>query len=161
MTRKELRIAVRRESSSARMDRLAYILDTVFRVPGTEMRFGIDPILGLIPGLGDATGLVLSAYLVLEAARTRASRSVLLRMLFNVTIDSIFSVVPFAGDLLDAGWKANTRNLSLLRRHLDDPRGTDAASRTFILLVFLGLILLFVATVVSAVFAIRWVLGLF
>lgn len=125
------------------------------------MRFGLDPILGLIPGLGDATGIVLSAYLVIEAARTGASRAVLLRMLFNVGVDSLLSVIPLLGDLLDAGWKSNSRNLALLRRHLGDPRGADSASRSFIAMVLIGLLLLVVVVLVSAVFAVRWVVGLF
>lgn len=148
-------------SAAVRTDRLAHVLDTLFRIPGTRMRFGLDPILGLIPGLGDAAGIVLSTYLVVEAARTGASRAVLLRMLINVGVDSLLSVVPLLGDLLDAGWKSNTRNLALLRRHLGDPRGADAASRSFIVMVMIGLLLLAVAVLVSAVVAVRWLIGLF
>lgn len=149
-----------RRSAVARTDRLANVLDTLFRIPGTGMRFGIDPILGLIPGVGDAAGLVLSAYLIMEAARSGASRAVLLRMLFNVGVDSLLSIVPVAGDLLDAGWKANTRNLALLRRHLDDPPAAHAASRTFVVLLISGLVILFAATVISAIAVVRWLLGL-
>jgi hypothetical protein len=148
-------------SAAARTDRLAHVLDTLFRVPGTQMRFGLDPILGLIPGLGDATGVLLSAYLIIEAARAGASRAVLLRMLINVGIDALFGIVPLVGDVLDAGWKANTRNLALLRRHLGDPRGADSASRAFITMVLVGVLLLVVAVLVSAFLAVRWLIGLF
>ena len=145
----------------SRSDRLAHLLDTAFRVPGTRMRFGLDPIMGLIPGVGDAAALVLSGYIMVEAWRSGASRAVLLRMLFNLGVDSLFSVVPLFGDLLDAGWKANTRNMTLLKRHLGDPRRTASASRAFLAMVLLGLVILIVATAVATVVAIRWILGLF
>jgi hypothetical protein len=151
----------RQDSAAVRTDRLAHVLDTLFRIPGTRMRFGLDPILGLIPGVGDATGILLSTYLIIEAARTGASRAVLLRMLFNVGVDSLLSVVPLVGDLLDAGWKSNTRNLALLRRHLGDPRGADSASRSFITMVLIAVALLIVIVLVSAVVAVRWIIGLF
>ncbi len=161
LTARDFRGAARWTAATQRSDRLAHLLDTAFRVPGTRMRFGIDPILGLIPGVGDAAGLVLSAYIVIEGWRSGASRAVLLRMLFNVAVDAIFSVVPLLGDLLDAGWKANSRNMALLKRHLADPGRADSASRAFIALVLAGLLILIAATAMGTVIVIRWIAGLF
>ena len=145
---------------SRRTDALAYALDRMFRVPGTRMRFGLDPILGLIPGLGDTASTLLSVYIILEAVRAGASRHVLLRMAANVGIDAMLSLVPLAGDLVDAGWKANTRNLELLRHHLEDPARTRSASRIFIIGLFVVLVLIAIGTAALAVLIFRWIEGL-
>jgi hypothetical protein len=148
------------QSALKRSASLANLLDTVFRVPGTRLRFGLDPLLGLIPGAGDVAGVVLSGYIILEAARTGASGAVLLRMLANVGIDTILSAVPLLGDILDFGWKSNTRNLVLLQDHLTDPLGARSASRTFIVLLCLVLVGLLALTVVMTFMTIRWIGGL-
>lgn len=101
-----------------RLDRLAYWLDDRFRVPGTEIRIGLDGLVGLIPGVGDAATALLSAYIVAEAWGLGAPPSILARMLANLGIDLGLGVVPVVGDLVDIGWKANRRNVDLLRRHL-------------------------------------------
>jgi hypothetical protein len=148
-----------RRSEQAR--RLARILDTAFRVPGTRFRFGLDPLLGLLPGIGDVLGGVLSGYILYVGVRAGAPRSVLLRMLSNVAIDTVFGAVPLLGDLLDAGWKANTRNIALLERYLDRPGETAAASRAFIAFLVVALLLLVVGTIVLTILVVRWIVGLF
>ncbi|MCU0893613.1 MAG: DUF4112 domain-containing protein [Rhodospirillales bacterium] len=101
-----------------RLERLAGLLDSRFRIPGTSFRFGWDGIIGLIPGIGDAAGAACSAYIVVEAARLGAPRHVILRMLANMGIDAALGLIPLVGDLFDAGYKANRRNVELLLRHL-------------------------------------------
>ena len=108
---------------------LTQTMDTAVNVPGTRFRFGLDAILGLIPGVGDFAGAGVSGYLVLLAARHRAPASVFARMLGNIGIDALIGSIPLLGDLFDVGWKANSRNLALLERHLDAPLKTRAASR--------------------------------
>ncbi len=123
-----------------RLRSLTHVLDNAIVIPGTEIRFGLDPILGLLPGGGDAISSVMSVYLVAECLRLGLPKATLGRMLSNLLLDTIVGAVPFAGDLFDVGWKANTRNLKLLEAHLTDPKPQTAADKKFIVLVILGLI---------------------
>lgn len=147
-----------RSSEDARGRAIAYWLDDAFRIPGTRLRFGLDPLIGLIPGLGDIVGGLLSTYIVLEAVRTKAPRALLFRMLANLGVDMLLAAVPIAGDLLDAGWKANSRNLSLLRQHIEHPGEARAASRAFVALLMVGVLLLAVGTAFVSFLTLRWLL---
>jgi hypothetical protein len=133
---------------------LARLLDAAVRIPGTNIRFGLDAVLGLIPGAGDIVGGVLSAFIVVQAANLGAPRSVLARMVMNVAVDSIVGAVPILGDLFDVGWKSNTRNMELLERYVAQPQTTRAASQgviiaavVAILLIVAGMILLVAAII--------------
>jgi len=97
-----------------RLRRLAWILDSSIRVPGTRFTFGLDPILGLFPVLGDLLGVIVSSYIVIEAARLGAPGSLLARMLLNIAIEGLIGALPVAGDVFDAVWKANQRNVEML-----------------------------------------------
>ncbi len=101
-----------------RLRRVAQLYDAGIRVPGTQFRIGLDPLIGLVPGLGDLIGAGVALWVVLEAADLGASGFVLLRMLLNVAIDTFGGMLPVAGDLFDAVWKANLKNVQLLERHL-------------------------------------------
>ena len=103
-----------------RVEQLAYWLDDRYRLPGTRFRVGLDGIVGLIPGIGDAVTSTLTAYIVYEAWRLGVPTSMLARMLANLGIDTVVGTVPVVGDLLDIGFKANRRNLRLLHRHLSE-----------------------------------------
>lgn len=118
---------------------LAWLLDSSIRLPG-GFRIGVDALIGLVPFLGDAAGVLLSGYIVREAARLGVPRSVLLRMIGNVAIEGIVGVVPILGDVFDAAWKANQRNVLLLEQHLDDPAATSRSSRRLVALVIVGLL---------------------
>ena len=100
-----------------RLDKLSQLLDNAFAIPGTRLRIGLDGILGLIPGIGDAAGAVLSIYVVVQAARLGLPVSALLRMVGNVAVETVVGAVPIVGDIFDIVWKANTKNMALLRRH--------------------------------------------
>ena len=100
-----------------RDSRWAVLLDSRFRVPGTSIRFGLDAIVGLIPGIGDISTPVFAALLLLQAVRMRLPLVVQARMVFNAALDMLMGLVPILGDLADIGWKANLRNLALLERH--------------------------------------------
>jgi hypothetical protein len=145
----------------ARARALTRLLDSAARVPGTSMRFGLDPVLGLVPGVGDVAGAVLSGYVVLLASRLGAPTTVIVRMLGNVVIDTVGGTVPVIGDLFDAGWKANTRNLTLLERHLGQPESTKRASRAVVWGTVAALVLLGLATATIGVLIVRWVLDAF
>ena len=138
---------------------LARLLDNAVRVPGTPIRFGLDAVLGLVPGLGDTAGAALAGYVVILAARLGAPSTVVLRMLWNVAVDTAVGAVPLFGDLFDVGWKANTRNLALLDRYLEQPGETRAASGAVVAGVIVGLLGLAAAAVAVAVVAVRVVAG--
>lgn len=93
---------------------IARLLDTAVRIPGTNIRFGLDAVLGLVPGVGDFAGAALSGYVLLTAARAGAPTTLLARMLANVGLDALVGAVPVLGDLFDVAFKANARNAALL-----------------------------------------------
>ena len=97
--------------------RWAVLLDSAFRIPGTGIRFGLDAIVGLIPGLGDISTPAFAALLLVQAVRMRLPVVVQARMVLNAAFDMLIGLVPILGDLADIGWKANLRNLALLERH--------------------------------------------
>jgi len=99
----------------ARLDTLATLLDTAFLIPGTNIRFGLDALIGLVPVIGDAVTTLTSLYIVREARALGVSRFVIARMLANVDIDGMAGAVPFVGDIFDVAWRANRRNIALLR----------------------------------------------
>jgi len=114
-----------------RLDRLAWYLDNSIQQPGLNVRVGIDPLVGLIPGIGDTIGAIMSSYILSEAARLGAPKSILLKMAFNIAVDALAGALPIFGDLFDFGWKANQRNARILGDYLDNPRETVASSRLF------------------------------
>ncbi len=98
-------------------------MDTRYRVPGTSYRFGLDPIISLLPVIGDTASLLISVYPILEAKRAGVRRRTLAKMLANLGLDWLVGLVPLIGVIPDAWYKANTRNLSLLERELGGPKG--------------------------------------
>lgn len=144
----------------ARLRRLAWLLDSSIRIPGTSFRFGLDPLLGLFPVLGDLLGAVLSSYIVIHAARLGAPKTVLLRMALNIGVESVIGAIPLAGDVFDAAWKANQRNVRLLDAWLDRPRRTERTTRLFAVLLVLAAAALIALLAVAGFFLVRGLLGL-
>ncbi len=103
----------------AKLQRLARLMDTAWRIPGTRIRFGADSLIGLVPGAGDVLGLGISAYALLLAHRLGAPKSLLLRMLANSAVDAGLGTVPALGDVFDLFFKSNTKNLKLLTDFLE------------------------------------------
>jgi len=122
------------------VSKFAYWLDAGIRIPGTNLRFGLDPILGLIPGAGDAAGAVLAGWILVEAVRLGASRATILRIAGNVALDAGLGAVPVIGDVFDFAWKANLRNVALLEQHLASPVRAERADRSFLALVIVGVV---------------------
>jgi hypothetical protein len=101
-----------------RIERITDLMDRAIRIPGTNLRVGLDPILGLLlPQVGDAIGALISAYLILASVRYGLPKGVIARMIFNLGVDYALGAVPLIGDLTDFAWKANDKNLKLLKRH--------------------------------------------
>ena len=142
-----------------RLDRLrqvGWILDSRFRIPGTRIRFGIDMIIGLVPGLGDLIAGVLSLYIIAESARLGVPRSLLARMGWNVAVDTFVGEIPILGDLFNVAWKANMRNLALLEQYLRQPGASAKANRGFVVVLCIGLLLLTVGAIAFAVLLFRF-----
>ena len=102
-----------------RLESIANVMDTAFVVPGTGIRFGFDGLIGLVPGIGDAVTTALSLYIVHEAWQLGAPKHLIGRMLVNAALDGAIGVVPVAGDIFDVMWRANKRNVRLLREWFD------------------------------------------
>lgn len=142
-----------------RLRRLGYLLDNSIPIPGTSYRIGLEAIIGLVPGLGDLVGGGLSAWIVLQAARMGAPPSLVARMGWNLLVDAVVGAIPVLGDLFDAGYKANLRNLALLDRHVQGPATSRRASRRFVAVLALLLVLLLVGAATLAVLLIQLLLS--
>jgi hypothetical protein len=134
-----------------RLRTLSRLLDNAFVIPGTKYRIGLDAIVGLVPGIGDAISAVFSLYIVFQAARMGVPRATLVRMLGNVGVDTVIGEIPLLGDLFDVGFKSNMRNLSLIEQHVQRPTSSKAQSRRVLLLLGLGLLALLAGIVAVGV----------
>ena len=103
----------------ARVERLARLFDTAYGIPGTKIRFGLDPLLGLLPVVGDLGGAALSAYLIYQARRLKLPKSAIARMIGNVAVEAALGAIPLAGDMFDLFWRANIRNARIMRQHME------------------------------------------
>jgi len=138
---------------------ITHLLDQAARVPGTSFRFGLDPIIGLIPGLGDAFTALIGMYGLVVARQLGAPVSIQLRMLWNLGVDTIVGAIPLFGDLFDFAFRANTRNRVLLERWLASPRTTHRTSALFLLLLLALMVGLIVGAVWVAFAALRVLFG--
>ena len=108
-----------REGALRRIEALARLMDSAFVIPGLNLRVGLDSLIGVVPGIGDAVTTAVSAYLVYEARRLGLPKRKIARMIGNVAMDAVLGAVPFAGDIADVFFKSNMRNLRILREHLE------------------------------------------
>lgn len=132
------------------MDILARLMDDQFRIPGTGIRFGLDAIIGLVPGIGDISTFLVSGYMLVVLNRNGASGFVMARMVLNIVVDTLIGMVPLMGDVFDVAFKANTRNMKLMREHYTEGRHRGGAWKVIVpLLLFL---FLFIAAVVWATY---------
>ena len=124
------------------LDKLAKLMDAQFRVPGTGIRFGLDSLIGLIPGAGDLSTFAVSGYMLWIMANNGASGFVLARMTLNILIDAIFGSIPILGDLFDVAFKANMRNMRLMQQHYAEGRHRGSAWKVIVpVLIVLFLII--------------------
>ena len=134
--------------------RLSRVLDSAMVVPGTRWRFGLDPILGLFPGLGDLVSPLFTIAVLWQGRDLGLPRVVQLRMIFNVAIDTLVGMVPLAGDLFDFVWRSNEKNLVLLERHAYEEHPASTADWAFVA----GMILLLIAIAVAPFLLLGWVI---
>jgi hypothetical protein len=154
---RRLRVQRIPEPVAPELEALGHLMDNAFRVPGTNVRFGLDPVLGLIPGLGDFASTVVSVLILAAGVRYGVPRITLMRMALNIGLDFVVGAIPVVGDVFDVWWKANQRNLALLQSRASaygpDRRRATAADWGFVLLLVLALLL-----VLSASIALVWFL---
>src|SRR5438094_4452288 len=124
----ETEILLPRETAFERDERvlrfISQLMDTMFVIPGTNIRFGLDPIIGLLPGVGDAIDALISSFLISRAARYGVPKIVVLRMMFNVLINTVGGAIPVLGDAFSVWWKSNMMNYELLRKHASSRRAS-------------------------------------
>jgi NAD/NADP transhydrogenase beta subunit len=143
------------------LDLLTRLLDSWFRIPGTSIRFGLDGIIGLVPGIGDILAGLASCVIIVAAWVRGAAYVTIARMLVNLALDVIIGTVPFLGDAFDIAWKANRRNYALLTRHLENPRRHHwgdwlfLAAVALVVLAIFAVPILFVAWLLDALFTAR------
>lgn len=114
-------------STLVRLETLARVLDSAVKLPGSEIRIGVDALIGLVPVIGDLVSGLISSYVILEARRLGVSRWTLARMATNTTIDTLIGAVPIVGDVFDVAYRANVRNVAILRRHIERHHPAAAA----------------------------------
>ena len=124
------------------LQQLAWLLDSSIPVPGTRLTVGVDALVGLFRVIGDLIGVALSSYILSQAARLGAPRSVLSRMAFNIAVEGVVGIIPLAGDIFDAAFKANQRNVQLLDAWLDQPKQIERSTRAFAALLICALVAL-------------------
>lgn len=131
--------------------RWAKLLDSEFRIPGTRLTFGLDPIIGLIPGVGDLVGPIFGLVVIAHAWKMRVPKLIMARMVINAGLDALLGIIPLIGDTVDVFWKANQSSVRLLERHAYERREVSTADKVFVaaaVLVVLLLLLLPVAIVI-------------
>lgn len=126
--------------------RFAFLMDEAFELPGTRMRFGVGAVIGLIPGVGDVLGGLMSTWIIIGALRHRVPGAIIARMVFNVAVDILFGAVPVAGDLFDFLFEENMRNMRLLEQHRNRRRPPRSAAQialvAAIIVAFIGMLAL-------------------
>ena len=142
-----------------RLNFLAWLLDSSIPIPGTSLTIGLDALVGLLPVIGDLIGVLASSIILAEANRMGVGRTILARMAFNVAIEGAIGIVPIAGDIFDAAWKANQKNVRLLNAWAERPHQTRRTSGLFLaglgaaLLAFLGVCAYLTYLVIRLAFA--------
>ncbi|MFI0400044.1 MAG: DUF4112 domain-containing protein [Thiolinea sp.] len=127
------------EQLSKKLDNLAWLLDDSIKIPGTSWKIGLDGILGLIPGVGDLAAGGLSTYILYQAVKLKVPKVILARMTLNILLESVIGVIPVFGDLFDFMFKANQRNVDLMRQYVLNPKDTTQQSTLAVVSVIVAL----------------------
>ena len=160
--RHEVRLRPLTQGQQARLvalRRVAELMDSAFVLPGTAYRIGLDPIIGLIPWIGDLVSPLFTIALLWQAREVRVPKVVLARMIFNAAVDALVGAIPFAGDLFDFGWKANQRNMALLERHAYEQHPPSLGDWAFVLAMIAIVVCLAAVPFVIAAWLIAWAAG--
>lgn len=138
------------------IEQLSWLMDDLFRIPGLGWRFGLDALIGLIPGFGDTATSLVSFYILIAGVRQRVPKITLLRMGLNVAIDYVVGSLPVVGDIADAWWKSNSKNLDLLKKRAtvssEEARSGRMSDWVFVGGIILGLIALAVGSALVSLY---------
>lgn len=129
-------------SSLKQLDTLATWMDSRFTIPILNIRFGLDALIGLIPGVGDFTGFLVSSYMIIILAQNGASSFLLARMILNILVDALIGSIPIIGDVFDVAFKANRANLRLMQEHYQEGRHSGSAWKLILPILFLLLVVI-------------------
>ena len=129
------------------LDRLAWVLDSSIPIPGTSRTIGLDGIIGLIPGVGDAFAGMLSGYIIIKALIMGLPIFIIAQMVVNMIIEGVVGVIPFFGDIFDFIFKSNRRNVKLMQRYLEDPKETAERSASSVIGFLVVLFFVFLLTI--------------
>ena len=143
----------------ARLDFLAWLLDSSIPIPGTRLTIGLDALVGLLPFLGDLLGVLASSFILAEANRMGVGRTILARMAFNVAVEGVLGIVPIVGDVFDAAWKANQKNVRLLNAWAERPHQTRRTSGLFLAGLALALAVFLGACALPTYLLVRWLVS--
>ncbi|MGQ0561733.1 MAG: DUF4112 domain-containing protein [Gemmatimonadota bacterium] len=144
-----------------RLRTISWIFDELIRIPGTNLRVGLDALLGILPGGGDLLGGAVSTYAILIAARLGAPPAVIARMAINIVVDAVIGAIPLLGDLFDVGWKANRKNLKVLEQYALEPARAQRGSMAVVAVAIAAVLLMLVGIGYVTVWVIRQLAGLF
>lgn len=133
------------------MRRWARLLDSQFRIPGTRLTFGLDPLIGLIPGVGDLVGPIFGFVVIAHAWKMGVPKVIMTRMLINAGLDALLGIFPILGDTVDLFWKANLSSVRLLEQHAHERRGVTTGDKVFVGAVVLVILLLLLLPVVLVI----------
>lgn len=147
-------------ASLKRLRQISHVLDNAIGIPGSDIRVGLDPILGLLPGGGDVLTGLISVYIVYEGAKMGLPAATLGRMGFNIVLDTLSGTVPVLGDLFDVTWKANSQNVALLEKHIANPTPSRAADRLFAGVVIVALLALVIGMAALSFWIVKSLLSL-
>jgi len=142
-----------------RLDHIAWLLDECFRLPGTGIRFGLDGIIGLVPGLGDVLAGILSLIIPLAAWIRGVPYITILRMTVNIGIGVLVGSIPLFGDIFDVFWKPNRRNYQLLTRHIGQPRIHTGKDWAFLFILVATIVFIFAIPIILLLVLILWIAG--
>ncbi len=148
--------ALKKHPNLNHIEKAVHFLDSKYRIPGTPFRFGLDPILGIIPFAGDIVTLIIQGLLAVEMLRYGASGRVAARMFINILMDTLLGGIPIIGAIVDLLFKANTRNLRLLKEHYEEDKHKGSATKVVLLFIAAIVGLLLIATI-GFILLIRWI----
>lgn len=139
---------------------IALVMDNLLRVPGTKIRFGIDPLIGLIPGVGDTGSAMVSALALIQAVRHGLPKIVLARMSVNILVNELIGIVPVVGDAFSFWFKSNARNHELIKEHIGAPRKSKRSDWVFVIGVLVALVVIVGAGIAVSLFFLQQLIKL-
>jgi len=142
------------------LDKLAWLLDSSIKIPGTNRTIGLDGIIGLIPGIGDVFASLLSGYIIVKALLMGLPIFVIGQMVVNMIIEGVVGVIPFFGDIFDFIFKSNRRNVKLMKKYLEDPKETAERSAASVIGFLVVLFFVFLLTIWMIFKVLGWVISL-